>query len=64
MASANQLRHPLRAAGLIVRHPVNLVAQGISGEPADQLAPSLAPDPAQVLMSGTARQDELADRLT
>jgi glycolate dehydrogenase iron-sulfur subunit len=36
----------LRAAGLIVRHPVNLVAQGISGEPADQLAPSLAADPA------------------
>jgi glycolate oxidase iron-sulfur subunit len=35
----------LRAAGLIVRHPVNLVAQGISGEPADQLAPSLAADP-------------------
>jgi glycolate oxidase iron-sulfur subunit len=36
----------LRAAGLIVRHPINLVAQGISGEPADQLAPSLAADPA------------------
>ena len=36
----------LRAAGLIVRHPVNLLAQGISGEPADQLAPSLAADPA------------------
>jgi glycolate oxidase iron-sulfur subunit len=36
----------LRAAGLIVRHPVNLVAQGISGEPADQLAPALAADPA------------------
>jgi glycolate oxidase iron-sulfur subunit len=36
----------LRAAGLIVRHPVNLVAQGISGQPADQLAPSLAADPA------------------
>ena len=35
----------LRAAGLLVRHPINLVAQGISGEPADQLAPSLAPDP-------------------
>ena len=35
----------LRAAGLIVRHPINLVAQGISGEPADQLAPSLAADP-------------------
>ena len=36
----------LRAAGLIVRHPVNLLAQGISGEPTDQLAPSLAADPA------------------
>ena len=32
----------LRAAGLLVRHPINLVAQGLSGEPADQLAPSLA----------------------
>jgi len=31
----------LRAAGLIVRHPVNLLAQGLSGEPADQLAPAL-----------------------
>jgi glycolate oxidase iron-sulfur subunit len=36
----------LRAAGLIVRHPINLVAQGISGQPTDQLAPSLAADPA------------------
>ncbi len=36
----------LRAAGLIVRHPVNLLAQGISGEPTDQLAPALAADPA------------------
>ena len=35
----------LRAAGLLVRHPINLVAQGISGAPADQLAPSLAADP-------------------
>ena len=32
----------LRAAGLIVRHPINLVAQGISGQPADQLAPALS----------------------
>jgi hypothetical protein len=24
-----------------VRHPVNLLAQGLSGEPADQLAPAL-----------------------
>jgi glycolate oxidase iron-sulfur subunit len=31
----------LRAAGLIVRHPVNLLAQGLSSEPADQLAPAL-----------------------
>jgi glycolate dehydrogenase iron-sulfur subunit len=31
----------LRSAGLLVRHPINLVAQGISGEPADQLAPTL-----------------------
>jgi glycolate oxidase iron-sulfur subunit len=32
----------LRGAGLIVRHPINLVAQAISGHPADQVAPALA----------------------
>ncbi len=39
----------LRAAGLIVRHPVNLLAQGLSGEPADQVAASFvdANDPLQ-----------------
>jgi glycolate oxidase iron-sulfur subunit len=51
VASANPgCAFHLRAAGLIVRHPINLLAQGLSGEPADQLAPSLVDrnDPLQV----------------
>ena len=39
----------LPAAGLTVRHPINLLAQGLSGEPADQVAPSLAADQRRLL---------------